>query len=747
VKTLAEEKGAKNENKMTFRVTGMTCATCSRIVERSLSKVPGVSFASVNLATESAFVIAATSVTFETLRTAVKNSGYDIFEHAPADLDEVRYREARHSLIFIMALGIPMSAVMIMHMAFGMQFVWYSAMEIIGGGIAIFYGGRRTLRGAWIAVTHGHTNMDTLISISASASWLTAVIHAFQTMNAGSHMKSVTMPSFGTVGVMILMLHLTGRYIESHLRDRAAKRVKALLTLQPREARVVMDGKEIMVPVDAVKPDAIIRVRAGERIPLDGIVEEGTTSVDESLLTGESMPVTKDKGCEVTGGAMNLSGIFTMRTTKTGEDTFLAKMLSLVREAQGSKVPLQAIADRITLKFVPAVIFLAVLSAAAWYCGYDVLSQIFIPVSKYLPWPAEYSSPAGAALNAFVATLVIACPCALGLATPLALVASTGEASRCGLLIRNAEAIQTLHEVDTALLDKTGTITKGEPKTTEWKIPEDAKPYVYALESNSGHPLAKAICNTVGEQPFNVPDTLSETPGQGVTGRWNSDEWFVGRSLDRSLWTDRSIFNSTIVEVRHNGKPVGFFTFTDSLRDDSKQAIKDLKDMGITPIMATGDNMDVAIEIAQEAGIEDVKWEVRPEEKLSIVQQQQTEGRKVLMAGDGINDAAALKGAHVGVAMGSGMDLAVDSADIVIVKGGLSKIVSAVKISAKTWSVIRQNLFGAFFYNIIAIPLAMSGLLHPLAAELAMAASSITVILNSLRISGAAEEKIDRRVV
>lgn len=738
---------------MTFRVTGMTCATCSRIVERSLSKVPGVSFASVNLATESAFVIADSSVTFEALRTAVKNSGYDILEHAPADLDETRYREARHNLIFIMALGIPMSAVMVMHMAFGMQFAWYSAMEIIGGGIAIFYGGRKTLRGAWIAVTHGHTNMDTLISISAAASWLTAVIHAVQATAANSYMESVpiggtathvavTMPSFGTVGVMILMLHLTGRYIESHLRDRAAKRVKALLTLQPREARVVVDGKEIMVPVDAVKPDAIIRVRAGERIPLDGVVEEGTTSVDESLLTGESMPVTKDTGCEVTGGAMNLSGTFTIRATKVGEDTFLSKMLGLVREAQGSKVPLQAMADRITLKFVPAVISLAFLSAAAWYFGYDRLSQIFVPISKYLPWPTEYSSPVGAALNAFVATLVIACPCALGLATPLALVASTGEASRCGLLIRNAEAIQTLHEVDLALLDKTGTLTKGEPKTTEWKLSEEAKPYVYALESNSGHPLAKAVCDTLGKQPFNIPDTLTETPGQGVTGSWNNDEWFVGRPLDRSLWTDKSLVAATLVEVRHNGIPVGFFTFSDSLRNDSEQAIKDFKKMGITPMMATGDSMDVALEIAKEAGIDEVKWEVRPEAKLSIVQQEEAQGRKVLMAGDGINDAAALKGAHVGVAMGGGMDLAVDSADIVIVKGGLSKIVSAVRISSKTWAVIRQNLFGAFFYNIIAIPLAMSGLLHPLIAELAMAASSITVILNSLRISGSADKNI-----
>lgn len=719
-----------SEQKMSFRVTGMTCTTCSKIVERALSKVEGVSYASVNLATESVFVAAEADVTFDMLENAVEKSGYKILKEAPADIDDIKYREARKDLFFILLIGMPMSVLMFMHMAMDIHYHWYGVMEIIAGGIAIFWGGRKTLRGAWIAVAHAHTNMDTLIAISAVASWATAVMSYF----------GLDIPSFGTIGVMILMLHLTGRYIESHLRDKAAKQVKALMTLQPREARVVSDGMTLMVPIEAVKPDTIIQVNPGERIPLDGVVEEGLSGVDESLLTGESQPAAKDVGSDVTGGAMNLSGVLLIRTTKVGEDTFLSKMLDLVREAQGSKVPLQDLADRITLKFVPAVIFLAVISALTWLFFFDRLSVYVAPLAAYLPWPTAFSSAASAAAYSFVATLVIACPCALGLATPLALVVSTGEASKNGLLIRNAEAIQTLHEVDHAILDKTGTLTLGEPEVLEWELEDDAVPFVYALESNSGHPVARSVVRTLGKREYEKPESVEEIPGEGVKGIWGDAEWFVGRPLNRAKWTARSALARSIVEVRKNGIPVGFFAISDPIREDSKEAVSALAKLGITTMMATGDGMEAALEIAGQAGIENVRWEVRPEDKLSIVRENQSKGRKVLMAGDGINDAAALKGAHVGVAMGGGMDLAVDSADIVILKGGISKIVSAVKISDKTWQVIRQNLFGAFFYNIIAIPLAMLGLLHPLVAEIAMAASSITVILNSLRISGSADK-------
>ena len=720
---------ASLENKWNFRILGMTCTTCSRIVERALKKVPGVTFVSVNLATESAFVLTGPQVTEQTLEEAVSKSGYSIVRDAPADLDEIRYREARRNLIEVMAIGIPMSLLMFLHMFFGYHFSWYAPMEVVFGAIAIFWCGRKTMRGAWIALRHAHTNMDTLIALSATAAWLTALFHLF----------GAAVPSFGTVGIMILMLHLTGRYIESHLRDRAARQVKTLLTLQPREARVMMEGESLMVPIEAVKPDTLVQVNPGERIPLDGVVVEGESGVDESLLTGESLPVTKRAGSEVTGGALNMNGILTIRATKVGDDAFLAQMLELVREAQGSKVPLQALADRLTLKFVPTVIALACLSAAAWYFFYPQLHALVAPIAAMMPWPTTLSSPAGAAAYAFIATLVIACPCALGLATPLALVVSTGEASKAGLLIRNAEAIQTLKDVNYAILDKTGTITKGEPNVTRWEAPEEALKYVYALESNSGHPLARAVTEAIGIHVAERADSVEEKPGDGVYGRWGDDEWFVGRPLDRTRWTDSSTQSVTLVEVRKNGQPCGFFAITDPIRPDSASAIAELKRMGVRSMMATGDAKETAQSIAREAAIDDVRWEVRPEEKLGLVHEAQSAGRRVVMGGDGINDAAALKGAEVGIAMGGGMDLAVDSADIVIMKGGLSRIVAAIKISSKTWHVIRENLFGAFIYNIIAIPMAMAGLLHPIAAECAMAASSITVILNSLRIAGSAE--------
>lgn len=720
----------KNENKMAFRITGMTCATCSKIVERALTKTPGVSFASVNLATESAFVMADSSVLLEQLSRAVEKVGYHVLQDAPEDFDEQKYREARRDLYFILALGLPMSLVMFLHMLFGMHFVWYGPMEIIGGGAAIFWGGRKTLRGAWIALSHAHTNMDTLISISAAASWLTAVMSY----------AGLAVPSFGTVGVMILMLHLIGRYIESHLRDKAARQVKTLLTLQPREARVVLDSGAIMMPIEAVKPDSLIQVNPGERIPLDGTVAEGLSGVDESLLTGESLPVTKRAGDVVTGGAMNLSGMLMIKTEKVGADTFLSKMLELVREAQGGKVPLQALADRITLVFVPSVVVLATISALAWLFFYEQLLSLAAPLARITPWPTAFYTPVSAAVYAFVATLVIACPCALGLATPMALVVSAGEASKNGLLIRNAEAVQTLHDVNYAVLDKTGTLTRGEPQVSEWELAEEAMPFVYAIESLSGHPIAKAVAASIGNREFDKPDEVTETPGEGVRGIWRGEEWFAGRPLDRSRWANKAPLSRSLVEIRKNGEAIGFFAVSDPLREDSPHAIAELKALGIIPMMATGDGKDVALEIAAQSGITDVRWEVRPEDKLSIIHELQSRGKKVLMAGDGINDAAALKGAHVGVAMGGGMDLAVDSADIVIIKGGLSKIVAAAKISKKTWSVIRQNLFGAFIYNIIAIPLAMLGLLHPLAAELAMAMSSVTVILNSMKISGSAEK-------
>ena len=715
-------------NKMNFRVTGMTCASCSKIVERAISKIDGVSFVSVNLATETVFAIAEPCVSFEILEAAVKKCGYDILKEISSDIDEERFKLAKKNLAYVWGIGIPMSILMFMHMFFGIEFQYQRQLELFAVAAAVLTAGRKTVLGAWIALTHCHANMDTLIAISTAASFLTVVMS----------LLGLDIPSFGTVGIMILMLHITGRFIESKLRDKAVKEVKALLTLQPREARVVNGEERLMVPIEAVKPDTLIQVNAGERIPLDGIVTGGLSGVDESLLTGESVPVIKDSGAAVTGGAMNLDGTLLIKTTKMGEDTFLAQMLTLVREAQGTKVPLQAAADIVTLKFVPCVIMLAATSGILWFCAFDEMRSFAAPIANYLPWPSGFSSRAGAAAYAFVSTLVIACPCALGLATPLALAACTAEASRVGLLIRNAEAIQTLREVDCAMLDKTGTITKGEQSVIKWELPEYARPYIRALELSSGHPIGKAIIKAIGICPdVPEPDNITEIAGEGIEGTWDGVKWSAGRASQALHKIDK---DTTLVEITRNGQYVGYFAIMDTIREDSRQAVETLKEMGILPIMVTGDRMGAALKIAKQAKIDEVNWEMRPKDKLDLVQELQKQKLRVLMAGDGINDAAALKASHVGVAVGGGMDLAIDSADIVIVKGGLSKIVLAIKISKKACCVIYQNLIGAFAYNVIAIPLAMLGLLHPITAELAMAASSITVISNSMRIANSAEK-------
>ncbi|MDO4988432.1 MAG: cation-translocating P-type ATPase [Synergistes sp.] len=717
--------------KWNFRIFGMTCTTCSRLAERALKKTTGVEFASVNLTTESAFVIASPDVTWDILQSAVKNAGYEAAITVTEDLEEAKNAEAKRTLIEVLAVGVPLSCLMYLKMLFGVNVPFYSELEIAIGAVALFRCGRKTFRGAWIAAAHCHTNMDTLIAISACASWLTAILSYV----------GFAIPSFGTVGVMIMMLHLTGRYIEARLRGRAAKRIKALLTLQPHEARVITESSEILVPIEAVKPDTIIAVKPGERIPIDGVVTEGRSGVDESLLTGESMPVLKCEESEVIGGSLNINAPLKIRAAKTGEDTFLSGMLNLVREAQGAKVPLQALADRITIVFVPTIIALAAASAAAWLLFFPSLSRLTYPLLSLMPWDNAAQTPISAAIYSFIATLVIACPCALGLATPLALVACTGESSRCGLLIRNAEAVQTLKDADLAVLDKTGTITEGKPSVIKWEATDEALDAAYTLESSSGHPLAAAILSVTGKRKHLHFEETEETAGEGVCGTLDKDKWFIGRADNTFSYTDLDIFAATVVQIRKNGKHAGYFAITDPIRDDTASAVCELNDLGITAIMATGDSQNSAKAAAFAAGIKNFRSGVRPEDKLTIVQDEQRKGHRVIMAGDGINDAAALKAADVGIAMGTGMDLAVDSADIVIMNGGISRIASAVRISRITSRIIKQNLVCAFVYNIIAVPLAMAGVLHPIAAECAMAASSLTVILNSLRIIGSAEKR------
>ncbi len=708
--------------KRSFHITGMTCATCSRMVERSLGKVEGVKFAAVNLATETAFVILEKDIPQEILEDAVRSAGYSVSYEAPEDLEIKRYREARNNLLLSWGITLPLMILMFFHMT-GRHIPYFLLMEFLGGIAVIFGSGRGSIKGAWIALSHAHANMDVLVVLGSIAAWFTSIIA----------LLDVPVASFGAIGSMIIALHITGRFIESWLRDRASKEIKSLVKIQAREARVIdQAGEEILVPIEAMKNDLVVIIRPGERIPVDGEVISGKAAVDESMISGESIPVEKNEGDEVIGGSLNLTGLLQVKVTKVGEDTFLSLMISLIQEAQGAKIPIQAFADRVTNYFVPAVFLLALASGSFWYFGIGKFFFFLDRAGELLPWVTTVRDPLSIGVFAFVTTIVIACPCALGLATPMALITGTGAASRKGMIIRNAEAIQTARDVQVVVIDKTGTITEGNPMVVEHDLEGRDLAVVASMERNSNHPLARAI-STVSQEEITY-SSLEEIAGEGVKAWIEGIEYFVGRPLDPSRYASQHSMGRTVVELRKDGELAGYLAIEDPIREDATDAVARLKEMGIMPVMATGDNDITARAIALRAGIERVYSQVRPEEKLNIVRHFQSENSKVLMVGDGMNDAAALKGADIGFAIGSGTDLAIDSADVVIVKGGVSKIADAIQISRKTFSIIGQNLFWAFAYNVIVIPLAMAALLHPVLAEGAMTLSSISVVLNSMRI-------------
>jgi Cu+-exporting ATPase len=558
--------------------------------------------------------------------------------------------------------------------------------------------------------------------------------------------------NYAGISGMIMAFHLTGRYIEARSKGRTSEAIHRLIQLAARSARVLMDGSEIEVPIEQLKPGDLMVVRPGEKIPTDGDVVAGSSSVDESMATGESLPVTKKIGDSVIGATINQQGLLRVEVTKIGKDTFLAQVIKLVEECQGSKIPIQEFADRVTARFVPVVVMVAAATLLFWLFLFPTLKPLLGWAHSFLPWVNPYLDRVSCAISAAVAVLVIACPCALGLATPTALMVGSGLAAERGILFRSGEAIQTLKDIRVIVFDKTGTITKGRPEVTDIATAAqyseaDLLFYAAGLESGSEHPLASAIVESarVRKIPVFPPEDFRALSGMGVTGKIREKTVAVGNKklfaeikIEDSVLTDRiaalESMAKTVVRIGVDGRLAGIIAVADALKDDSIKALAELKARGYLLVMLTGDNERAAQAIGRLAGMDRIVANVLPGDKQIEVEKLQKELGMVAMIGDGINDAPALKQANVGMAIGTGTDIAIESSDITLVRGNLSGIVTAIEISRATFRKIRQNLFWAFFYNVVAVPLAILGLLHPLIAEIAMALSSINVVTNSLRL-------------
>ncbi|MBE0523174.1 MAG: heavy metal translocating P-type ATPase [Methanosarcinales archaeon] len=744
------------EDSVTLHLTGMTCASCAQNIEKGLRKLDGVYKVSVNLPTEKGYIeYDSAKITIKEIIKAVKDIGYGAEEIQGSDVD--REREAREkeiqsqkrNLIIALVLAVPVSIgemgqnipQLVAAIPNIMSFLGNDYFQLIFASLVILIPGKQFFTGAYKGLRHGATDMNLLIAAGTGSAYLISTASIFLDLGEAFEHKY-----FGTA-VMLIAFIVLGRYLEAKSRGKTSEAIKKLMGLQARTARVLVDNVETEIPIEDVKPGDIVVVRPGEKLPVDGIVTEGRSAIDESMLTGESIPVEKNAGSEVIGATINKTGTFKYRATRVGADTALAQIIKLVEDAQTSKAPIQRIADIVAGHFIVTVMSIALLAFFYWY---------FIGFVKFnIPVEHGIASPFLAALLISITVLVIACPCAVGLATPIAVMVGTGKGAENGILIKGGEALETAQKLDTIVFDKTGTLTKGEPVLTDVVvtaegIDENTVLQLAAItEKGSEHPLGEAIVNGATQKGLDIPNgqDFNAIAGHGVEVTYNGSRILLGtRKLMSDKGMDPTPMNKTMESLENDGKTamliakdneiIGIIAVADTLKEHSADAVGYLQKMGLTTIMITGDNHRTANAIARQLGIDRVLAEVLPQDKANEVKKLQAEGRKVAMVGDGINDAPALTQADIGIALGSGTDVAMESGQIVLIKDDLRDVVSSIELSKKTMSKIKQGLFWAFAYNAAGIPIALGVfgpyLVAPALAALFMAMSSVSVTTNAL---------------
>ena len=739
----------------TFDIEGMTCASCSATVEKTAAKLSGMEKASVNLASEKM------SVTYNPLELSVRdisdaisNTGYKAF---PRDEDQVEVSRSDETEklskeemykkrailsalltipLMIVSMG-PMVGLMLPSIIDHMQNPINYALLQLALTLPVMWSGRSYFEQGFKTLSKGHPNMNSLISLGTAAAFIYSLVATFAIifMNA-----DLAMMLYYETSAVILAFHTLGKYLEERSKGRMSEAIQKLMDLAPKTARVVHNENEEEVAIEKVSPGDIIRVRPGERMPVDGIIVNGRTAVDESMLTGESMPVAKEIGDTIIGASMNKNGSIDYRATKVGKDTTLSQIIQLVEEAQGSKAPIAKLADIITGYFVPIVMGLALVSGLVWL----IAGQSFI-----------------FALTILISVLVIACPCALGLATPTAIMVGTGKGAEYGVLIKSGDALETIHNVDTIVFDKTGTLTEGKPVVTDLIVRKDSSfskdtllQLAASAEKGSEHPLGEAIVKQAEKDQLELTGVahFEAIPGQGLLAKVNEYTLYFG---NKKLMAEQQLAINELEDIADqladegktpmylavNKTVEGVIAVADTLKENSFETIQALRKQGIEIAMITGDNTRTANAVAKQAGIDRILSDVLPEDKANEVKKLQEEGKTVAMVGDGINDAPALAQADVGIAIGSGTDVAVESADVVLMRSDIKEVLTAIELSKDTLKNIKQNLFWAFAYNIVGIPIAMGGLyllggplLNPAFAAAAMSFSSVSVLLNALRL-------------